>query len=90
MSAAVDPFANTLGAPRHGYTNAAAVTPSDTVDLADVTQALYVGGAGNVAVIMQGGQTVTFTGLTVGTILEVRVSRVKATSTTATALVALW
>jgi len=90
MSAAVDPFANTLGAPRHGYTNAAAITPSDSADLADVTQAIYVGGAGVLVVIMQGGQTVTFSGIAAGTVLEVRASRVKATGTTATLLLALW
>lgn len=88
--AAVDPFASNIGAPRNPFTNAAAVTPSDTLDLADVTQALYVGGAGNVVVIMQGGQTVTFSGVPAGTTLDIRVSRVKATSTTATLILALW
>ena len=88
MSAAVDPFQNTLGAPRHSYTNAAAVTPSDTVDLSDVTQALYVGGAGALAVITMAGQTVTFAAVAAGTTHELRVSRVKATGTVASSIVA--
>lgn len=90
MSAAIDPFATNISAPRHGYTNAAAITPSDTVDLTNVTQAIYVGGTGALVVIMQGGQTVTLSAVPVGTVLEVRVSRVKATGTTATLLTALW
>lgn len=87
---AVDTFAGTLGAPRNPFANAAAVTPSDSADLADVTQALYVGGAGALAVVMQGGQTVTFSAVPVGTVLDIRVSRVKATGTTATLIIALW
>jgi len=71
--------------------NAAAVTPDDSNDLTYMTRALWVGGAGNVTVIMQGGgAAVTFSGVTAGTVLPIRVSRVKSTSTTATLIVALW
>ena len=70
--------------------NATAVTPSDSTDLAYTSRALYVGGAGNLVVTMAGGGDVTFTGVPVGSILPVRVTRVKATSTTATSIVNLY
>lgn len=69
--------------------DAVAVTPSDSTVLT-TTRGLYVGGAGNVTVIMLGGETVTFTAVPAGTLLPVRVTKVKSTSTTATAIVALW
>lgn len=70
--------------------NAAAVTPSDGTDLATAARGLWVGGAGNIALTMVGGQDVTFTGVPAGTILPICVSRVKSTSTTATTILALW
>lgn len=70
--------------------NAAAVTPNDSTDLTYTSRALFVGGAGNVAVIMAGGQTVTFTGVTAGFLLPIRVSRVLSTGTTATTITAVW
>ena len=75
---------------------AAAVTPSDTVDVAAVTGGsnngcvLYVGGAGNVKVLTVGGDEVTFTGIQAGTFMPVQVLRVYSTGTTATNIVALW
>jgi hypothetical protein len=71
------------------YNSATAVVPSDTAEI-PLTRALYVGGAGNLAVTMSDGATVTFTGLTVGTILKIAVQQVKATNTTATNLLALY
>ena len=71
-----------------GY--AAAVTPSDTVDLTSVARGLYVGVAGNVNVVMPDGATVLFANAGSGTILPVNVRRVMATSTTATSIVALY
>jgi hypothetical protein len=70
--------------------HAAAVTPSDSVDLNYTTRAIFVGGAGNVEVIMKGGETVVFSGVTAGTLLPIRVERVKAGSTSATLILALW
>jgi hypothetical protein len=76
---------------------AAAVTPSDTVNIPSVSGGtndegciLYIGGAGNLKVLTIGGDEVTFTAVPVGTTLQVRVHRVFATGTTATAIVALW
>lgn len=71
--------------------NAAAVTPDDDADLANVAVALYIGGDGNVSVDTVGGQeSVVFQGMTAGQILPVRVKRVNSTGTTASNIVALW
>lgn len=71
--------------------NATAVTPDDANDISTgVTRGLYVGGAGNLVLIMAMGQTVTFTNIQAGSILPLAVARVKATLTTATNIVALW
>ena len=68
--------------------SAVAVTPHDTTELAVVTRALYVGGAGNVSLLMGDGTTVILSGVTAGSMLPIRVRRVNATSTTATNIVA--
>lgn len=67
---------------------AAAVTASDTTEICG--SALYVGGAGNVSLVTEGGDTVTFSGIQAGTTLVIRFTKVRATSTTATNLVRLW
>lgn len=70
---------------------AAAVTPNDSTDLTTWPRALFVAGAGDIAVLMAGdGAAVTFTGVPAGTILPVRVKRVKSTGTTATGIVGVW
>lgn len=68
--------------------HAVAVTPSDTVDLANVAKRLWVGGTGNVTLITVGGETVEYAAVPAGTYLQVRASRVKSTGTTATNIVA--
>lgn len=70
--------------------DAAAVTPSDATDLAVLPRAIYVGQAGNLALIMAGGQTVTFQAVPAGTLLPIRAARILATETTAGAVVSLW
>ena len=67
---------------------AAAVTPSDTTQI--YASALFVGGAGDVAVVTEGGDTVTFSGVQAGSMLVLRIKQVRATSTTASAIVRLW
>ena len=78
---------------------AAAVTPSDTVDIPSVSTqdgvgnngcVLYVGGFGDVRVLTAGGDDVTFVGINGGTFVPVQVLKVFATSTTATSIVAMW
>lgn len=68
--------------------HAAAVTPHDDNDLATVARSLYVGGQGDVTVITAGGEEVTYVAA-VGYIYQM-VSRVKATGTTATGILAVW
>ena len=70
--------------------HALAIQPDDTADLPQVTRALYLGGGGDVAVRMCGGETVTFAGVAAGTLLPVRVGRVLASGTTATGILGLW
>ncbi|OJF93632.1 spike base protein, RCAP_Rcc01079 family [Pararhizobium antarcticum] len=70
-------------------THAFDVTPSDTLDLADVTRAVYVGVGGALAVRMLSGQTITLSGVTGGSTLPLRIDRVLATGTTATGIVGL-
>jgi hypothetical protein len=69
------------------YSSAKAITTSDTAP--QTYRAIYVGGAGNVTVVTEGGDTVTFTAPPVGSIIPVSVQLVKATLTTATLLVGL-
>ncbi|MBP9155996.1 MAG: hypothetical protein KBF48_13740 [Xanthomonadales bacterium] len=69
--------------------NAETVTPHDTTKLTAVTRALYVGVAGNVAVLMADGSTATFVGVPAGTLLPIRIQRVNTTNTTATTMVGL-
>ena len=90
MPAAVDRHLN-VAVPLAGpHDLMAAVTPSDTTDLANVTRGVYVGGAGDLTVINAAGVTITFKAVPVGTLLPIRVSRIKATLTTASNLIALW
>jgi len=72
------------------------VTPSDTVDLTaqgtfgNLTSGLYVGGAGDVAVVWQDGSVTVFTVTAAYPVLEVNCRRVNATNTTATKIKALY
>ncbi len=65
------------------------VTPSDSSDLAHVTRAVYVGGTGDLAVIMKDGGTATFKNVIGGTMVAIRTSRVLSAGTTASHIVAL-
>jgi hypothetical protein len=69
--------------------DAAAVTTSDTNNIR-TTRGLYVGGSGNVKVDMAYGTTVTFSSVPAGTVLPIQVTRVYATDTTATLMIALY
>lgn len=70
--------------------DAAAVVPSDTVDLPFLPRAIYVGQTGTVVLRMANGGSVTFTNAQAGSFLPVRAAGIAATGTTATGLVALW
>lgn len=69
-------------------TLAVAVTPSDATVLS-ATRALFVGTGGDVAVTMAGGGDVTFTNVPDGTTLPISVTKVLATGTTASDIVAM-
>lgn len=80
--------------PTGGFT----VTPNDTVNIGNASTPrmpvnigaiLYIGNAGNVTVTTEGGDTVTFLNVPAGFILPVKCIKVW-TSTTATAIVALY
>ena len=87
MADAFASHASGLDSPAHRL---AAVTPNDSADLASASRALYIGGAGDVSVVTVGGDTVTLSGAQAGSIIPVRVSRVRSTGTTATNIVAMW
>lgn len=88
MTTGVDPFLGCQSDPLGPAMHAAAVTTSDVNELPNYSKRLWVGGAGNVALITVGGETVTYTGVPAGTYLKVRAKQVKATGTTATNIVA--
>ncbi|TIR87352.1 MAG: hypothetical protein E5X05_01255 [Mesorhizobium sp.] len=67
--------------------NAVAVTKSDTTVV--LFDAVYVGGAGDLALRPVGGTAVTFSGVPVGTTISLRCDRVMSTNTTATNIVGL-
>ena len=89
MADAIFNRASTLESPAW---DAAAVTPNDSADLPRVaTRALWIGGGdGTLSVVMSGGTTVAFAGVADGTLLPIRVDRVRATGTGATGIVALY
>jgi len=51
---------------------------------------LYVGGAGDVSIVTIAGDTATFFGVPVGTVLPIQAVKLRTTSTTATNVMALW
>lgn len=66
--------------------SAAAVTPSDSADLAEPSMSLYIGGAGALKVTLISGDTVTYAAIAAGR-HPLRATRVWATGTTATGIV---
>lgn len=72
--------------------DAVAVTKSDSTTYSPPFRALWVGGAGNVAVITKasGGSAVTFVGVPAGTMLPVNAYKVMSTNTTATDIVGIY
>lgn len=88
---ATDDFSRIPDAEWGPASNAVAVTPSDSTDLTYTTRALYVGGAGTVVVNMNDtGSSISFVAVAAGSVLPIRVDRVRATGTTATNIVALY
>jgi hypothetical protein len=75
------------------YQFAAAITPSDSTDLPQVTKAIYIGTATagqTIKVDMERGGTVTLSNVAQGTILKIAAKRVYTTGTTATNLISFY
>lgn len=73
-----------------GAFRAVAVTKSDTTRL-DTTRGVWVGGAGDLAVIFAGDTAaVTLVGVNAGTLLPIQVIKVMSTNTSASDIVALY
>lgn len=70
--------------------NLYAVTPHDTNDLAAACRGLWIGGAGTITVDVEGvGEEILISGVPAGTLLPICATRVYATGTSATLIVAL-
>ncbi len=81
-----------------GYNKFAAITTSDTVNLPPppgtsaprLPDAVYVGGAGTIALVDSVGIVTTLTAPVVGQVLPISPFRINATGTSATLLIALY
>jgi hypothetical protein len=70
--------------------NCFSITPNDNVVLPFLPKAIYVGTGGTLVLrAIDGSSDVTFTNVANGTILDIRVTSVRATGTTATNLIGL-
>jgi len=87
-------MATLINNPKSDYacpaTDYVAITPSDTVNFANgICRAIYVGSSGDIVAINNEGTAITFSNVPIG-ILPVMTTRVNATGTVATNLVALY
>ena len=81
-----DPFATHVDSLSGPVTGGFDITPNDSADLPAVTRGVMVAAGGDVSVTFRDGSVVTLPGLTPGVIYPLRVTRVRATGTTATGL----
>ncbi|MEM6847572.1 MAG: hypothetical protein AAF580_05775 [Pseudomonadota bacterium] len=65
------------------------IVPTDGVDLPSLARALYIGSAGDITITTAAGSSVTFVGVSAGTVLPVHTCQVAATGTTAAHLIGL-
>lgn len=85
-----DPFKYLTDSPMAPAEQCFEILPSDSQDLATPTKALYVGEAGDIALVtLRGDSEIIFRNLPSGSVLDVRVKAVRATGTTAASLVGL-
>ena len=86
-----DPFATTSPGLSGPAGHAFAVTPNDGADLPVVTRGLYVGTGGDLSLVLKGDAApASFVGVAAGSVLPLRVVRVRATGTTASDIVGLY
>lgn len=84
------PFNEFADSPTAPSLDCFAITPDDGLDLPKVTKAIYIGEGGDIILRpAMGDQDVEFRNLPSGSTLDVRVRAVRATGTTASALVGL-
>lgn len=78
-----------LSSPAHSGSH---ISPNDSDKLSVYSRALFVGGAGSLAVELVGqpGSVITMSQVQPGVIYPLRVSKVLATGTTATNIISLW
>lgn len=67
-----------------------AVTAHDSNNFTTETRGLYVGGAGNIAIVMRDGTTATLSSVPAGTFIPIRLKRINSTNTTATNMVGFY
>lgn len=73
------------------YISGSTITPSDVTILNPATRGIYVGTTGNLSVILANDTVATvFNNVAAGFVLPLRATKVKATGTTASNLVALY
>jgi len=84
-----DRFANTQASLSGPASSGFSITPSDSTDLPETVRALYVGTGGNLSVRMLSGETLTLANVPAGSLLPLRVTRVFANATTASAIAGL-
>ena len=77
--------------PLGSASHAAAVTPSDAVELTAIPRALYVGVGGDLTVrLADSTADVLFKNVSSGQVLDIQARFIKATGTTATSVIALY
>ena len=84
-----DRYQNTSSGLDSPALDAFTITPNDNTDLVEVTRALYIGGSGDVTLVTKSGTQVTFSNISSGSLLPVRVARILVTGTTANNIVGL-
>lgn len=84
-----DRFKLTTRGPAGGPQHLAIVTPSDTEDLVNVSQWVYLESAGTLSVTTRGGETLVTPTLSPGWHL-MELNRIHATGTTATGIMVGW
>lgn len=84
-----DRFADTAPGLDAPASDGFAITPDDATDLVETTRALFVGSAGDIALVLASGAALTFANVASGTLLPLRARRIEATGTTASAIIGL-
>lgn len=86
----MDNFSSFPTTPISPARSATTVVPNDSVNLPNVSRAIYVGQAGDLSVTLIDGDQVVFESVPAGAVLPIRASGINATGTTASAILSLW